>query len=135
MHNAETFFESIRLLVDDCFPQQREEEADGSAVEDAIAYVDAHYQEAITLEMLSDRFHISLSYLCRQFKLNRNRTFTEYMTQKRVSRACQLLRKTRLPVSEIGGQVGYEDYFYFSRVFKKLVGVSPSAYRKRNEDD
>lgn len=130
MHDADTFFESIRLLLEDCFCQESEEEPGGGTMEDVIRFVDSHYQETLTLEMLSERFHISLSHLCRQFKQILNRTFTEYVAQKRVGRACELLRQTRLPVSEIGEQVGYTDYFYFSRVFKKIAGLSPSTYRK-----
>jgi YesN/AraC family two-component response regulator len=55
----------------------------------------------------------------------------EYFNRLRMQRACELLQTTGRPVLEIGCKVGYNDPYYFSRAFKKIIGVSPNEYRKK----
>ncbi len=57
-------------------------------------------------------------------------SFSEYITAKRVQKAKELLADERLSVEKVANEVGYKDYFYFTKVFKKAVGISPSKYRK-----
>lgn len=55
----------------------------------------------------------------------------DHLTDKKILRACELLRDTDLPIACVAQDLGYADYFYFLRVFKKAVGTSPGAYRAR----
>ena len=65
------------------------------------------------------------------FKKNLGMTFTEHLNQTRVGKSCSLLTSTTLSLSEIASRCGFEDQSYFSKVFKKQMGVSPKEYRKK----
>ena len=100
-----------------------------STVEKAIEYVDCNLFENISLKSLSERFYVSPSHLCRLFKKATGRPLTHYITGKRIECACNLLSETKLPVSEIAEKSGYENYFYFARVFKRVTGMTPTEHR------
>ncbi len=129
------YLATIRFLVVNYTSEALERDDRHDVGELAVRYVDKHYRQAITLEQLSSQFNVSLSHLCRQFKRACDMTFTEYLRTRRIDYARSLLRGTNSSVSEIGRQSGFEDYFYFNKVFKRSVGVSPAAYRKGCSDD
>ena len=133
MRTVDALFQGIRVLADDCLQKTSEDAEPEDAAERAVRYIDKHYHETLTLEQISEKFNISLSHLCRQFKRITGTPFTEYVTGKRIDRACILLRETQLPIAQIGEQVGYPDYFYFNKVFKKVRGVSPSVFRREKQ--
>lgn len=135
MHSVEVLFSGIRILVEDCLQRTSENVEPEDAAERAVRYVNKHYNETLTLEQISEQFNISLSHLCRQFKRITGSPFTEYVTRRRIDQACALLKGTQLPIAQIGEQVGYPDYFYFNKVFKKVQGVSPSVYRREGQKD
>lgn len=135
MHSVEVLFSGIRILVEDCLQRTSEDVEPEDAAERAVRYVNKHYNETLTLEQISEQFNISLSHLCRQFKRITGSPFTEYVTRRRIEQACTLLKGTQLPIAQIGEQVGYPDYFYFNKVFKKVQGVSPSVYRREGQKD
>ncbi len=68
-------------------------------------------------------------YFSRQVKAATGKTFLEYITTYRIERAKQRLASTELSVSEVGRAVGYPDSNYFTKVFKRFVGCTPTAYR------
>lgn len=131
----EQYVATIRILVVNYTGEALEKDDRLDVGELAVRYVDKHYREIVTLEQLSSQFNVSLSHLCRQFKRACDMTFTEYLRMRRIDYARSLLRGTNSSVSEIGRQSGFEDYFYFNKVFKRAVGVSPAAYRKECNDD
>lgn len=88
------------------------------------------YTEDITLNSLAEKYNISVSRLSTRMKENLGMSFTKYLTSRRVQRAKELLIDESLSIEQIAEMVGYRDYFYFIRVFKKATGVSPSVYRK-----
>ena len=104
--------------------------AKDSRLREVFCYINDHYSDNITLEFLSTHFHISLSHLCRQFKKTAGMTFTEYLFSFRMDRAMVLLTATDLSITEVSERVGYADYFYFSKMFKKYTGRTPTRYRK-----
>ncbi|ALS27221.1 AraC family transcriptional regulator [Paenibacillus sp. 32O-W] len=63
------------------------------------------------------------------FKKELQVTFTKYLTEKRIKRACELLRNTDCPIGEVSERTGYRDLFYFAKLFKKKMGCTPSEYR------
>lgn len=93
-------------------------------------YLDEHYTEKLTLESVAAHFFMDKSYLARLFKSQYGITLTTYLQQVRITHAKRLLRFTEKSVEEIGLECGAGELHYFSRVFKKLEGVSPSAYRR-----
>ena len=93
-------------------------------------YLDSHYQEKILLDDLSERFFINKFYLTRSFKEQFGVPVNTYLLQNRITHAKQLLRFSELPIEVIGQKCGMQDANYFSRMFRKVEGVSPGEYRK-----
>lgn len=92
-------------------------------------YVNAHYMDEIPPQKLAEIFHINVSYLSQLFKKESGITYTEYLTNLRIKQACRLLGTTDTKIVDIAEMVGFHDYFYFTRVFKKVMGMSPTEYR------
>lgn len=92
-------------------------------------YLDQNYTSPITLDSLSETVYISKHYLSHMFKEQTGTSPIKYLTSRRISKACELLTTTTMPISEVSKSVGYENPLYFSQVFKKLQGVSPAEYR------
>ncbi len=93
-------------------------------------YLDQHFQEKITLDALSEIFYINKFYLTRVFREQFGLTVNGYLSQVRITHAKQLLRFTDLPIEKIGQECGMSDANYFSRMFKKVEGISPGEFRK-----
>jgi two-component system, response regulator YesN len=93
------------------------------------AYIRANYQQDIHLQEIADRFFLSREYISRKFKQEFHETITDYLTKIRIENAKELLGNLNLKIYEIAYQVGYQDEKYFSKVFKKVEGISPNDYR------
>lgn len=94
-----------------------------------IRYVNANYREGISLSSAAEALHISPNYISQLFKKETGVNFVHYINQKRLEDAKKLLNATQKPVTEIAVEVGFNDYFYFMKTFKKIVGVTPGQYR------
>lgn len=101
-----------------------------------LSYIQENYAKSISLEDLAELSHMSPKYFCHYFKQNFSMTFLEYVTRYRIEKARILLKNTGLSVMEIGFSVGYENFSYFIRTFKRIVGITPAKYRTevQNED-
>lgn len=97
--------------------------------EKAMQYIEENISADLSLEQIADHLHISASHLSRTFKKAANISLTDYINQVRINRAKELLRGTDIYIYAISEMVGYHDATYFSSIFKKLAGVSPSEYR------
>lgn len=95
-----------------------------------IRYIDDYYADHISLSTAADRFAFSKPYLCRFFHEETGLTFTEYLNQVRIKQALRLLKDFRLSIQIIAQQVGFQTPAYFSRVFKRQMGVTPQDYRR-----
>lgn len=93
-------------------------------------YLDQHYFEKITLDILSDMFYINKFYLTRLFKEQFGYSVTSYLLQVRITQAKLLLRFSALPIETVGLKCGMSDANYFSRMFKKIEGMTPGEYRR-----
>lgn len=93
-------------------------------------YLDANYASKITLDMLAERFYINKFYLTRIFKEQFGESVTGYLLQVRITKAKQSLRFTDKPIEEIAHECGMHDANYFSRMFKKVEGVTPGEFRR-----
>jgi len=98
----------------------------------AIAYLEQHLDEPVTLEALSGLSDLSVSTLNRAFRRAVGLPPLAYHRRLRMRRAGDLLRTTDLSVTEVAGQAGYDDANYFARQFRKTMGFSPSAYRRKS---
>lgn len=110
--------------------EQTDEELNPSVLESIIEEIRKNYKDNITLTKLAERYNISAGHLSSLLKEELGMPFSEYITSKRIQRAKELLDDESLSVDAIAREVGYKDYFYFTKVFKKAVGISPSKYRK-----
>lgn len=101
-------------------------------VEEAERFIREHYQESgLSLEKLCGHLHISQSYFSTIFKQETGRNYVQYLTEVRMEHAVELLRATDDKTYLIAEQVGYDEPNYFSYVFKKRFGVTPSQFRKQ----
>lgn len=94
-------------------------------------YLDSHYAKAITLEEVAEMIGLSSYYLSKLFKERFQVTFIEYLTNRRIQKAKDMLLDGKTPLKEIAINIGYKDPNYFSRVFKKETGLSPREYRSK----
>ena len=99
-------------------------------ITEAKHYIQQHYQEALRLEDVSSAVGFNATYFSTLFKKETGQNFMDYLTELRISKAKELLCGEELSVQDVAEQVGYRDLKYFSRLFKKLTGVSPSDYKK-----
>lgn len=97
---------------------------------DCIDYLRNNYSQRITLEELSSNFFLSKSYLSRIFKDATGSGIVEYLQHIRIEKACELLTSTTLTITEISNLVGYTDYRFFNKSFKKITGSTAHEYRK-----
>jgi YesN/AraC family two-component response regulator len=95
------------------------------------SYLHHHYTEPITVQMVADLVNLNPVYCGALFTKETGNTILHYANELRITKAKELLQCTNASISEIAAEVGFEDLYYFSRIFKKLVGFSPKEYRKR----
>ena len=100
-----------------------------SVVGFAIAYINQHYREGVTLKQVAAECHINTSYLGQVFHKETGSAFTDYVNALRIAEARRLLNNPTLKVYEVAEQVGFTDYHYFLKIFKKVTGITPSDVR------
>lgn len=93
-------------------------------------YIATHFSESLTLKSLAANFDMNPNYCCSLFTKYLGQTFSQYLTELRINEAKSLLKTTTYPLESIATLVGYNDYFYFSKVFKKHCSYSPKEFRK-----
>lgn len=96
-----------------------------------IAYIEENYMHRLTLASISANVNLSSSYLCRVFKSEVGISITSYLNNLRIRKAATLIKEQALSLKEISAMVGIDDQLYFSRLFKKCMGISPSEYGKK----
>ncbi len=94
-----------------------------------LSYVNGHYTERITLDMLSGRFGFSRNYICGLFSRYLNTSLNSYLTKRRMEYAGGLLSDRTRMIKEVAAECGYSEYDHFFRVFKSYYGVSPREYQ------
>lgn len=99
----------------------------------AAALLEGHYPEEVTLTGVAQQLHVSSFYLSHVFRQAKGVTFSEYLTGLRIEEAKRLLAVTELPVVEVAARVGYREPNYFGRVFKRVTGVTPLAWRRTSQ--
>ena len=96
-------------------------------------YISQHFREELSLDGLASLIYLSPSYLSKLFKRETGENLSTYMQNVRIDAAKTLLRTTQLKTYEVADRVGIPDPVYFSRIFKKIVGVKPKDFRKDHE--
>lgn len=94
-------------------------------------YIEQHYQEDISVQEVAGLFHYSDAYFCKIFKQCFEKSFIVYLSEFRMEKAKELLRDVSVNIKDISVKVGYRDSNYFTKVFKRNMGETPSEYRIR----
>lgn len=109
----------------------KKEESTVDIVKKAQLYIGQNYAKELVLDEISKELQISPYYFSKLFKKRTGSNFIEYVTSVRIEKAKELLRNSDKSMKEICREVGYSDANYFSRTFKKNVGVSPTEYKEQ----
>ena len=96
-----------------------------------VKYIQEHFGEGLTLATLAGEFKMSESYISSLIKKRTGKGFGEHLMEVRIQKAQEYLRTTNDSIEAIAERVGYPDYFYFTKVYKKATGISPAAYRRK----
>jgi len=116
-------------FIDFVFDLEKIKHAD--AIYKSIQYIQEHYTEKVTLDEVAREVYLSSAYFSKIFKEEMKISFKNYLNSLRIDKSKVLLSNSDIQLIEIAGMVGYEDQSYFSKVFKKLTGISPGKYRER----
>jgi len=103
-----------------------------SRIKEILMYIHANLHQDISIKGLSEQFYLSPTYLSQLFKKEVGENFVEYVSQHRIELACKLLLETNLSVSQISEKSGFNDYFYFTRIFKRFTNMTPTQYRGKS---
>lgn len=101
-----------------------------SVVYPAVTYIRNHPREVISMQSMAELCHLSPSYFCRVFSRDVGENFINYINRQKVELSKTLLRDTNQSVSQIAGELGYQDASHFIRLFKRFEGTTPMIYRQ-----
>ena len=124
--------EAVTGRLDKASPGEDEalrEHSGSFLVRQAMAYIENHYAEKLTLQDVADACYVSQWHLSKLLNKHTDGSYYDVLNSVRISAAKRLLRDPSLKIGEIGEMVGYADTAHFARVFKKLVGMSANEYR------
>lgn len=110
------------------------EDKNASRVEKIINFINRNLENELSLDILSKEFYVSKFFLSRIFKEYCGTTPNQFITSRRIFKACELLQEN-IPVFMVCEEVGFSDYSHFIRTFKKYVGISPKQYALKYFDD
>ena len=109
----------------------RETDSRNSRMMEVKDYIDTHYMEAITLDDLASRFHLSKFHLVRKFTQSCSLSPKAYLEKRRIREARYLLSSTEFSVTEIASTLGFSSSSYFTQRFRTEEGMTPSEYRRK----
>ena len=140
MYIFEKLTSLLTLLMEQCYSQPESAGEERNAQQKTAVkrqnlqavkeYLDGNYHSKISLDMLAERFYINKFYLTRIFKEQFGESVNGYLLQVRITQAKQRLRFTDKSIEEIAHECGMHDANYFSRMFKKVEGVTPGEFRR-----
>lgn len=116
-----------------CFTENLQDKNEQKFVREIMAYINQHFSEMITSRTAADTLYMNQSYFCRLFKKTFGCCFADYITAYRLEKAKIYLTNTKMPVSQIAFQTGFNSCSYFGKAFKEKYGTSPLSYRKNTD--
>lgn len=108
-------------------------EVEESGLDKAVKYINENFRKEISLSDVAKHCYLSESYLSRRMKKVMGIGFAEYITKLRIEKSLELLKNPNAKIMDVASSVGYQDYRYFSQIFKKYTGYSPSEFNKSKE--
>jgi len=101
--------------------------------EKVLYYMRENVENNLTLEQLAKQFNLSTSHFSTRFRQDTKQSPIKYFITLKIEKSCQYLELTTMKISEIYPKLGFQDAAYFSRIFTKIMGISPSKYREREK--
>lgn len=127
--------DKLRSEIEASFQSKNSDAADDcrlpSYIGQAKAYIKEHYAEPLTLTQVAKIVSVNPVYLSSRFAKHCGQNFLEYLTHYRITKAKDLLEHSNLQIQEVAERVGYADIAYFSRIFRRECGITPSHYRSK----
>jgi len=127
-----TLFQQLLIAIYQNIRKQHQNYSSSLKVEKVIQYMHKNINTRVTMPELSEFVQLSSSYLSRAFKESTGYSIIEYFNKIKIEKAKEQLIEGDLKVKEVARSLGFIDEFYFSRIFKKLEGLSPSEFHSRN---
>jgi len=121
------------LLGDMVYHHRFAGDKDKSTVDKAILYMRERREEMVSLDEIAAYIHLSTPYFIRLFKKQMHQTPIDYFIRLKIQRACQYLDFTDMAIYDVAQHLGYDDAYYFSRTFKRIMGISPVGYRTSHQ--
>ena len=119
------------FFFDDAFNDATKGDSSQDIVNSSILYMQENIRETLSLENLAAQVNVSVSHYSNLFRKKSGFSPIEYFNHLKIQKACQYLQFTDLRIKEIAGNIGVEDPYYFSRLFTKVMSISPKEYRAR----
>ncbi len=104
-------------------------------VQEIKRYVSNHISEKLTLQAIADAVHLTPEYCCALFKKHTGNSVFAYILDRRIDTAKRLITLGDTPLRAIAAEMGFTDYNYFSRTFKRITGMTPSEYKQGSHED
>ncbi|CAM3630023.1 response regulator [Marinicrinis lubricantis] len=124
-------FVSSSLLTSIQGLKQRQSRYDnGQLIDKVKKYIEDHYNQDLSVDEAAEVAGLSCSHFCTWFKKETGQTFLEYLTGYRMNKACYILAHSDVKVYQTAPLVGYQDSKYFTQVFKRMIGMTPTEYRE-----
>jgi two-component system, response regulator YesN len=109
-----------------------DKDSTGQKVYEITWFIEKNYNNKnLSVQFVANNVHLSLNYMCGMFKKGTGKTVNDYIQEIRIQKACEFLKDRNIKLYEIADMVGIRDSNYFSRIFKKALGITPSVYREK----
>lgn len=129
LHRRTVFFQLIQQCIEGARDQQLQSTVE--VMDQIVHYIQQNYREKINVTKIAEMYHLERRRLAYLFEKHTGLSPNTYITEYRISKSKELLKRVELSIAEVAERVGYDDCFYFSRVFKKQTGLAPTTYRRK----
>ena len=113
----------------------REDNANFPKIYNVLKYVEDHYAENVSVKDMAEAAQLSPDYMAKLFKASMGLTPAEYARNFRIAKSMELLENTDRPVAEVAAELGFTDGSVFSRLFKQVAGISPTAFKRISDEE
>lgn len=111
------------------------QQTSNNTLQKVLHYINKHYTEPITLTSISENFGFSTSYITKLFRNFLGKGTVDYINDLRLTDACEYLISSNYSIGEISNKIGFQNQYYFDRLFKRKYGVTPKEFRKSNNNN
>lgn len=125
----------LKIQKNEKYSRQLEHHVEDKLIDQVLGYIREHSREEISLDVLSEKFHVGGAYISKKFKQETGINYHEYLTCVRMERAKELLINSSDTVTAIAEKAGFRDYRVFTKSFKEREGITPREYQNRKKHE